>query len=624
MLPGYNDPKTDTLRLVLEWFNEADNEEWLLVLDNADDIRIFFPTESPDASDSECPLPLKNYLPRSPGGSMLITTRDERIGKRLAGRNASITVEPMSHQEAQDLLGLWEIESSDSVQYLDHSRNLLEALEYIPLAITQAAAFVSENHISLSKYVQMFRSKSVQGLLIEDLEDSRRDLQSENSIFKTWKMSFDLIIKQMPRAAEILSLMAVLDRQGIPRSLLQDPSDQDLDFTKAMGTLLAFSLIKAGSDEGMYEMHQLVQLATQRWLQIQHQIKTWQEKALSVVADNLRDGLSSLNWKTCGFLLPQAQTVVQYGEELRICTRKYADLLCNVAIFDEIYGRHEMNVKRRLAAYEVRKKVRGIHHPLTLTTLSGLAQAYGRTGLSEKAEELQETVLKAQERELGVEHPDTLDSISKLANIYEGRKRWKEAEKLHKHVIETRERVLGSAHSLTLGAMDSLGLNYRGQNRYTEANVLLERLVDSRTKINGAGSVQTLVSTAYLATSYLEQGRYSEAIDIMERFFDSFTKFDVREHRVLLKFRSVLAMAYYKAGRPSEAIALMERVLESQIKVLGENHQETIGIARILGEFRSGGFESGANNGGTFWRVLKHVIHRSQGRFAVLEIIMDL
>lgn len=608
MLPGYNDPKIDTPRMVLEWFHEADNEEWLLVLDNADDINIFFPTEAPDASDSECPLPLRNYLPRSQGGSMLITTRDERIGKRLAGSNALITVEPMSHQEAQDLLGLWEIESSDSVQYLDHSRNLLEALGYIPLAITQAAAFVSENHISLSKYVQMFRSKSVQGLLIEDLEDPRRDLQSENSIFKTWKMSFDLIIKQTPRAAEILSLMAVLDRQGIPRSLLQDPSDQDFDFTKAMGTLLAFSLIKAGSDEGIYEMHQLVQLATQRWLQIQHQIKTWQEKALSVVADNLRDEASSRKrttcasrkWTTCGFLLPQAQKVIQYGEELRICTEKYADLLCNVATFDRIYGRHEMNVERRLAAYEVRKKLCGIRHPLTLTTLSGLAQACGRIGLSEEAEELQKKVLKAQERELGVEHPDILDSISKLAKIYEGRERWKEAEKLRKHVIETRERVLGSAHSLTLDAMNDLGLNYSGQNRYREANVLLERLVVSRTKVNGAGSAQTLASTAHLAMSYLKQGRYSETIDMMERCVDSFTKFDVRGQRVTLAYRRVLAIAYYQADRHSEAIALMERVLESQIKVLGENHQETLVIVRILGEFRNGRFESGTNNGGTF------------------------
>ena len=587
MLPRCNDPTVDTLRLVLEWFNEADDGEWLLVLDNADDVDIFFPTEVPDSSDSECSLPLGYYLPQSTRGSTLITTRDERLGRKLADRNALITVEPMSYQEAQDLLGLWKIESSDNVQYLDVSKNLLEALEYIPLAITQAAAFISEEHISLSEYLEMFReSNSVEDLLIEDRGDLRRDSQSYNSIFKTWKMSFDLISKQTTRAAEILSLMVFLDRQGIPESLLQNPSDRIVGFKKALSTLLAFSLIKAGRDEGVYEVHQMVQLATKHWLQMQDQTGIWQQKALSVVADNFQDKPSSQNWRIYEFLLPQAQTVIQYGEKLGVCSEKYFKFLSNVASFDLIYGRYEMSGITRIVAYEVANRLYGVHHPLTLTTLSDVSQAYGRVGVWEPAEKLQERVLQDQERLLGVEDSDTLFSMSKLAEIYEGRKRWKEAEKLRMQVIETRERIFGVEHSLTLDAMDELGLTYNRQNSYREAIVLLDRLVDLRTKINGAESPQTLRSMATLAGCYYGQGHYGKVVDMLERAVDSHTKSDVGEHQIPLSFRLILAKAYIKEGRHSEVKALMERTLESHIKLLGKNNPQTKYLVPVLKEFR--------------------------------------
>ncbi|MCJ1460233.1 hypothetical protein MMC28_010612, partial [Mycoblastus sanguinarius] len=103
-LPGWNDPRVDTLCSVFEWFNEADNVQWLMVLDNADDLDIFFAKPTSTVADSERTVSLIDYLPQSSQGLMLITTRDTRIGGRLAGRPTSIPVDPMSPSEAQDLL----------------------------------------------------------------------------------------------------------------------------------------------------------------------------------------------------------------------------------------------------------------------------------------------------------------------------------------------------------------------------------------------------------------------------------------------------------------------------------------------------------------------------------------
>jgi len=59
----------------------------------------------------------------------------------------------------------------------------------------------------------------------------------------TWKISFDQIRRQKRRAADILSLMAMLDPQGVPKVLLERKDERMTEFIAATGTLQAFSLI---------------------------------------------------------------------------------------------------------------------------------------------------------------------------------------------------------------------------------------------------------------------------------------------------------------------------------------------------------------------------------------------
>jgi hypothetical protein len=74
-------------------------------LDNADDMEIFFGAKShPSSVGSEQTAPLVNYLPHSTNDSVLITTRDKRVGERLTSREKAIMILPMIEQEAERLL----------------------------------------------------------------------------------------------------------------------------------------------------------------------------------------------------------------------------------------------------------------------------------------------------------------------------------------------------------------------------------------------------------------------------------------------------------------------------------------------------------------------------------------
>ena len=81
-------------------------------------------------------------------------------------------------------------------------QNLVEELDYLPLAVSQAAAFIQENPVSLVEYLSALQGEDAEEYLHEELDDSRRDEESVNSVFRTWKLSYDQIRKQKPRAAE--------------------------------------------------------------------------------------------------------------------------------------------------------------------------------------------------------------------------------------------------------------------------------------------------------------------------------------------------------------------------------------------------------------------------------------
>ena len=333
-LPGWDDQRTDPLELVHDWLNDERNGNWLLVVDNADDATIFFPDKSGGTTQAPGSKHLARYLPQNPIGSVLITTRDKRVGERLAGREKPIEVLPMSVLDSKNLLR--SRMSIDSWCDADAAK-LIEELAYLPLVITQAAAFISENSLSISEYLNLLGTgdADLQDLLSEHLEDPRRELETENSVIRTWKLSFDQISVGKPRAAQILSLMAVLDHHATPRMLLHKAGEPEFAFLTALGTLQAFSLITAGKGrESAYKMHRLVALSTQKWLELQGMLRHWQTEALKVLSENYPRTQSYENWSILESLTPHAQLVFSFVFSTTLDLLQCAKLLERSALYD--------------------------------------------------------------------------------------------------------------------------------------------------------------------------------------------------------------------------------------------------------------------------------------------------
>ena len=209
-LPSLDNSSQQTLVRVRDWLSGQSNRPWLLVLDNMDDVNIIFRSKTQSCSSSKMHThePLVKWLPNSSIGSVLVTTRDRRLGERLVPERRPIAVEIFAMEDGKWLLSK-RVQLKDEVdEALSHQ--LLQALDFLPLAITQTTAFLVENQITIADYLDILQKddSEMKEFLAIDIPDPGRDSDLSSSILQTWKVSFDQIRKQKPFAAEILSLMA--------------------------------------------------------------------------------------------------------------------------------------------------------------------------------------------------------------------------------------------------------------------------------------------------------------------------------------------------------------------------------------------------------------------------------
>ena len=379
-LPNLDDPNQSTLVRVRDWLSEESNCPWLLVLDNMDDVDVIFRPKDHSCSGSQKHThePLVNWLPRSSVGSVLVTTRDRRLGDRLVPGQRPIAVELFEMKDAKCLLSK-RVQLEDEVdEALSHQ--LLQTLDFLPLAITQATAFLVENQISIADYLDILQKddSEMKDFLAIDIYDPGRDSDLSNSILQTWKVSFDQIRKQGPLAAEILSLMAVLDRQAISDRLLCRTKNIGIDFHMAVGMLKAFSMIKAESGDKVFSTHRLVQLATQRWLELEGEIDKWQEIALNSVCRCIPRSLHNRDWRKWETISPHIVRVLQNDTGKRnIRTRshlaKRAWLLHQQGDYMVVQPGSNAALPYHVESLELRQQLFGAESALALYSMTRIA-----------------------------------------------------------------------------------------------------------------------------------------------------------------------------------------------------------------------------------------------------------
>ena len=587
-MPDWADHTVDTLRRVCDWLSEERTGPWLMVLDSADDHDLWLGSSVPENSTEKRSLPLIDYLPRCDHGGIIVTTRDSQLGYRLVEcKQNPIQVIRFEPKEASVLL-LAKL-SDDKGLSLEDADELTKALEYLPLTITQAAAYLKQIDISASEYLQLFRKgeADIPNLLAESIDDPGRDRETSNSIFQTWKISYDQIMKQSPAAADILSLMAMLDRQAIPQALLKGPGDSLLEFRAAISKLKAFSLVLEEKATSKFSLHRLVQLSTQKWLERQGRLFMWEQAALGTVARLYPTHVEYDAWPLAQDLNAHVRVVLKYSITTKACQVSRANILHGLGhyLFQQGHDSEARDVLEE--SRELRLENLGPEHLDTLITSSQLSAIYNKLRRLDKAYELQIRVLEITERTLESSHWLTLKTMSRLATTHNRKGNHIQAKELQRQCLELMERELGPLDKITLTELSNLTYTYMKLRQWRDAEVLGLKTLDLRTKTLGPTHPDTLTAMANLAWIYREQRRWKESEQLERKTLKHRTEVLGTEHPKTLNTMSNLARLHGYQEQWERAIDIQQQAVESYRQALGPNHPDTHNAQDHLRRFES-------------------------------------
>lgn len=441
---------------------------------------------------------------------------------------------PMTKAEALDLLH----KKLDEPAECEDMVQLAEALEFMPLAIIQAAAYITHYspRCSVSQDLEKIRKSDRDAVRLLNYEAGLlyRDWEAKNSILLTWQISFDHIQGTRPSAAGLLSLMSFFDRQGIPETILRDQRSQDtntgmiedssseeeedrvadLSFEDDVVTLSDYSLISVGERRTTFTMHRLVQLTVRVGLRTHKQLEQWKGIFINNLYCEFPTG-NYKNWGKCRSLFPHVKSAVSQRPESRTALEQWATLLYRGAWYARESGKISESREMASRSRKQRLKLYGAEDERTLDSAAMLAVAYQLEGRWEEAEQLEVQVMELSKTKLGADHPDTLSSIANLAANFCNQGRWEEAEQIEVQVMETRKAKLGADHPDTLTSMANLASTYWNQSRFEEAEQLFVQVVEtSKTKL-GEEHPSTLTSMTNLAFTWKSIGRTANAIDLL-------------------------------------------------------------------------------------------------------------
>lgn len=305
---------------------------------------------------------------------------------------------------------------------VEKARELVQALDRMPLAITQAAAYIVQRspRTSVARYLDDIRrsDRDRARLLKKDVGDSRRDGHASNSIIATWQISFEHIRQEVPAAARLLSLMSLFDRQGIPESLLRDQyaaeedkvdKEDGANFDDDINTLASYSLVEmSGADGSEFEMHRLLQYSTKKWLELSGELEEWKERYVALMDRSYPLGQHA-NWKVCQALFPHAQAAAdsQPDNANTNALRAWASVLYKAAWYADDMGQYEAAREMNQSTLKAREKVLGREHPDTLTSVYCLADLLAKQHMFEESLSLYKRACDGYSIVLGEHHPTT-------------------------------------------------------------------------------------------------------------------------------------------------------------------------------------------------------------------------
>jgi Tetratricopeptide repeat/Restriction endonuclease len=535
---------------------------WLLVYDNADDAKA-----------------LKKFLPHAGAHHVLITSRlPAWAGMRSlrldvwTGAQALVFLQSrLPHENEGALLAL------------------AGALDGLPLALEQACAYLGNNRISVTAYIDRVTQLGHDIALLgrEDSDDCAK------SVLATLSLAFDRLSAP---AQALLQLCGYLAPEPVPEYVFTEKPDNLPEILQAAGKdtflwretvaeLERYALCQApllmeadflgnnGVNQRCLVLHRLTQTAVRAWLGQKAGAKAGGACASVNGCKQVIMLLSGVfpyhahypeHWPRCRSLTPHVQRLAVFYAKDNVEPQRYAYLLAQLALYLK-NGPALLPETLRLdrLALTILQTALGEDHPATLAAMNNMAATLQQQGNLTGARLLQEKTLDICRRVLGEDHPAIFPAMSNLAATLSYQGDLPGARLLQEKSLAIHCRVLGEDHPATLTTMNNLATTLRHQGELTGARLLHEKALDIRRCVLGEDHPDTLQSMSNLATALWYQGDLLGARLMDENTLAIRHRVQGEDHPDTLSSKEDLAITLEDMGESAAAQALRDEIARS-------------------------------------------------------------
>lgn len=586
-------------RAVLAWLRQED--EWLIVLDNLDDITI-----------------ANGLLPETgPRKHLLITTRNPNTdGIPAEGLEVSL----LSLDDAQRLLiRLSKVTPSDSEQPLVST--IANDLGRLPLALDQDGSYIryiARNYTTFHDQYQKNHREILSWVPKENRPYS-------HSVATTWSLSFSALNHVFQMSAKLLRLLSFLNPDGISTRFLTEGAaalHHDLaqlvrtpiEFQKAITELERFSLVKVRPADNMVTIHRLAQTMVRDEMS-KSDLFDHAEVIIDLcffLCPSLRTPFTDEMLGHCRFYQGQIMAPIQliyslwpmmtgrYGKAqqkggFQRVSGKRVDQWMNkyfrkktdheiqwvdkyfwtCSLFDSFldhigdYGDQETLAQRVL---ELALQTFPKDNDHTLVAMENLAGAYRRSGRREDAMELYEEVLREFTKAHGEYDSHIITIMNRLAYEYHGAERFNEAIKLQERALKCSIEIWGEDGELTVDCRRRL---HCGSGNPKEGMEILEPLLISAREKFGEDHDVTVTCMTEMARVYAQEGMMEKALEMQEKGLQMTRLQFGNDHPMTLIAESNLAIIYRDMGRLDESLKLLEHAVQKSTDIFGGDHSYT-------------------------------------------------
>ena len=518
---------------------------WLLVFDNAED-----------------PQALRRFLPAGRAGHVLITSRNPDWGWLAT----PVEVETFSRGESIALL-------QDRVPGLSETdaERVAAVLGDLPLAVDQAAGLLADTGLAVPTYLDLVEQRSSQAL--------GRVLGGAypESVAASWTVAFDQLAAADPAALRLVTLVAWLAPEPVPRTLLtghanllppplRQAAADPLQFTALTGLLRRRGIARFDTDGIL--LHRIpAALLRDRTRADQD---NWPRRVvrLLIAAVPRKPWDDPSTWPVWRALLPHVLAATGADRPLDTATEHAAWLLDRAATYLQARGEPHAALPLAERAHRTYRDLHGDDHRSTLSTASNLAIHLRGLGKYEQARLLDEDTLARRRRLLGDDHQETLASAGNLALDLRSLGEYERARLLNEDTLDRRRRLLGDDHTETLDSANGLANDLRSLGEHERARLLDEDTLTRRRRTLGDNHPSTLKSANNLATDWHHLGEHEQARLLHQDTLDRRRRLLGNDHPDTLRSARNLAISLRRRGEHEQARRLEEDALAHEQRVI--------------------------------------------------------